>query len=181
SGGVSGGGGYGVLWCYFLLMVVNFWNFIYLFGHFSLSHTYTGVIPENKHLLWFEYALHHTVNISTKSQLVSWMMGYLNFQIEHHLFPAMPQYKNAIAAPYVRRFCAKWADTPASSESAGLKYVEHSYTQAWWLMLSNLNKVGKHYYDHGVTVDGVGSEEAAKPTEQAQAQEQDQEQDLHLD
>jgi acyl-CoA 6-desaturase (Delta-6 desaturase) len=167
SGGVSGGGG---VWCYFLLMVVNFWNFIYLFGHFSLSHTYTGVISEDTHLLWFEYALNHTVNISTKSQLVSWMMGYLNFQIEHHLFPAMPQYKNAIAAPYVRRFCAKWAD------AAGLKYVEHSYTQAWWMMLSNLNKVGKHYYEHGVGTDGVG-EEAAKVTEQ----EQEQEQDLHLD
>jgi len=170
SGGGGGGGG-GILWCYFLLMVVNFWNFIYLFGHFSLSHTFTGVIPEDKHLLWFEYALHHTVNISTKSPMVSWMMGYLNFQIEHHLFPAMPQHKNAIAAPYVRRFCVKWADAPASSESSestGLKYIEHSYTQAWWLMLSNLNKVGKHYYEHGVTADGVCGEPAAA-------------QDLHLD
>jgi fatty acid desaturase len=164
SGGVSGGG---ILWCYFLLMVVNFWNFIYLFGHFSLSHTFTGVIPEDKHLLWFEYALHHTVNISTKSQFVTWIMGYLNFQIEHHLFPSMPQYKNATAAPYVRRFCAKWADT------AGLKYVEHSYTTAWCLMLSNLNKVGKHYYEHGIATDG--SESLAPAPAQAQAE------NLHLD
>jgi len=145
GGGIGGGGGGGsLLWCYFLLMVVNFWNFIYLFGHFSLSHSFTDVIPEDKHLLWFEYALHHTVNISTKSQLVTWIMGYLNFQIEHHLFPSMPQYKNAMAAPYVRRFCAKWTD------AAGLKYVEHSYTTAWRLMLSNLNEVGKHYYENGV-------------------------------
>ena len=143
SGGVSGGG---LLWCYFLLMIVNFWNFIYLFGHFSLSHTFTGVIPEDKHLLWFEYALDHTVNISTKSPLVSWIMGYLNFQIEHHLFPSMPQYKNAIAAPYVRAFCDKW--------SPDLKYIEHSYKKAWWLMLSNLNEVGKHYYDNGVSKSG---------------------------
>jgi fatty acid desaturase len=145
SGGASGGG---LLWCYFILMVVNFWNFIYLFGHFSLSHTFTDVIPEDKHLLWFEYALDHTVNISTKSQLVTWIMGYLNFQIEHHLFPSMPQYKNAIAAPYVRRFCAKWAS------AAGLKYVEHSYTTAWRLMLSNLNQVGKHYHEHGILIKG---------------------------
>jgi fatty acid desaturase len=144
SGGASGGG---LIWCYFLLMIVNFSNFIYLFGHFSLSHTFTGVIPEDKHLLWFEYALNHTVNISTKSQLVTWIMGYLNFQIEHHLFPSMPQYKNAAAAKHVQRFCAKWADV------AGLKYVEHSYTEAWWLMLSNLNKVGKHYYENGIVHD----------------------------
>ena len=171
SGGVSSGG---LIWCYFLLMIVNFWNFIYLFGHFSLSHTFTGVIPEDKHLLWFEYALNHTVNISTKSQLVTWIMGYLNFQIEHHLFPSMPQYKNAAATKHVQRFCAKWADV------AGLKYVEHSYTKAWWLMLSNLNKVGKHYYENGVGADGVG-EEAAKATEKEQEQEQEQEQGLHLD
>ena len=137
----GGDTGTGLLWSYFLLMVVNFWNFIFLFGHFSLSHTFTDVVPETKHLLWFEYALHHTVNISTKSALVTWIMGYLNFQIEHHLFPSMPQYKNALAAPYVRAFCEKW--------SSDLKYTEHSYKDAWRLMLSNLNQVGKHYYENG--------------------------------
>jgi fatty acid desaturase len=138
----GGGGGGGLLWSYFLLMVVNFWNFIFLFGHFSLSHTFTGVVPETTHLLWFEYALNHTVNISTRSAIVTWIMGYLNFQIEHHLFPSMPQYKNALAAPYVRAFCEKW--------SSDLKYTEHSYKDAWRLMLSNLNQVGKHYYENGV-------------------------------
>ena len=143
----------GVLWCYFLLMIVNFWNMVYLFGHFSLSHTFTGVIPANKHLLWFEYAIGHSVNISTKSELVSWIMGYLNFQIEHHLFPSMPQYKNAIAAPYVRRFCEKWAattDTETDADARLLKYTEYSYITAWRMMLSNLNQVGKHYYDNGI-------------------------------
>ena len=141
----SGGGGGGLVWSYFLLMVVNFWNFIYLFGHFSLSHTFTGVVPETKHILWFEYALNHTVNISTRSALVSWVMGYLNFQIEHHLFPSMPQHKNALAAPYVRAFCERHA--PA------LKNTEHSYKDAWRLMLSNLNQVGKHYYENGIAIE----------------------------
>ena len=145
TGGGTGSGG--ILWSYFLLMVVNFWNFIYLFGHFSLSHTFTGVVLENQHILWFEYALNHTVNISTRSALVSWVMGYLNFQIEHHLFPSMPQHKNAIAAPYIRAFCERHA--PA------LKYTEHSYKDAWCMMLSNLNQVGKHYYENGVGT-GVG-------------------------
>ena len=153
----SDDGARGVLWCYFLLMVVNFWNLVYLFGHFSLSHTYTGVIPANKHLLWFEYAIGHTVNISTKSALVSWIMGYLNFQIEHHLFPSMPQYKNILAAPYVRRFCEKWA-SDADADARLLKYTEHSYMTAWRMMLSNLNQVGKHYYDNGI------AESVATPT-----------------
>ena len=140
----------GVLWCYFLFMVLNFWNMVYLFGHFSLSHTFTGVIPANKHLLWFEYAIGHSVNISTKSALVSWIMGYLNFQIEHHLFPSMPQYKNMLAAPYVRRFCDKWAVADTDADARLLKYTEHSYITAWRMMLSNLNQVGKHYYDNGI-------------------------------
>jgi fatty acid desaturase 2 (delta-6 desaturase) len=139
---------YTLIFSYFLGMVLNFWNFIYLFGHFTLSHTFTGVVPEDKHLLWFEYAIQHTVNISTNSALVTWIMGYLNFQIEHHLFPSMPQYKNAAAAPYVRRFCEKWKNH--------LTYTEHSYVNAWWLMLSNLNQVGKHYYKNGVEYcDGI--------------------------
>jgi len=157
DGGDGGDGERGIIGAYFLLMIINFWNFIYLFGHFSLSHTFTGVIPENKHLLWFEYALGHTVNISTKSALVSWVMGYLNFQIEHHLFPSMPQYKNAFAAPYVRRFCEKWSDADATAATADghvcVKYTEHSYMTAWRLMLSNLNQVGKHYYENGVAVE----------------------------
>ncbi len=140
--GRGGGGSSDLLWSYFLLMVVNFWNVIYMFGHFTLSHSFTDVVSATKHILWFEYALNHTVNISTRSALVTWIMGYLNFQIEHHLFPSMPQYKNAIAAPYVRAFCEKW--------SSALKYTEHSYKDAWRLMLSNLNQVGKHYYEHGI-------------------------------
>ena len=140
--------GYSIFTAYFLLMICNFWNFIYLFGHFSLSHTFTDVIPEDKHLLWFEYAISHSVNISTKSSLVTWAMGYLNFQIEHHLFPSMPQYKNAVAAPYIRRFCEKW-----NSDKYQLKYTEMSYFKAWKMMFTNLNEVGKHYYDNGVMVE----------------------------
>lgn len=141
-------GGHSLITSYFLLMICNFWNFVYLFGHFSLSHTFTDVIPENKNLLWFEYGIRHSVNISTKSQLIGWIMGYLNFQIEHHLFPSMPQYKNAMAAPYVRRFCEKWHNTiPIGGD---IEYKEISYFQAWLRMFSNLNEVGKHYYENGI-------------------------------
>jgi fatty acid desaturase len=130
----------GILYCYFLLMVCNAFNFMYLFGHFSLSHTFTEVVPENKSLKWFEYAIQHSVNISTQSPLVTWVMGYLNFQIEHHLFPSMPQYKNAIAAPYVKEFCKRWPQ---------VHYTEVDYWTAWKEMFKNLNDTGTHYYRNG--------------------------------
>lgn len=151
------------VYAYGLLMACNFWNVIYLFGHFSLSHTFTDVVPETEHRLWFEYAIRHSVNISNNSALVSWVMGYLNFQIEHHLFPSMPQHKNAIAAPHVRAFCARWNGKNVSNgtDVYHLKYVELGYVEAWRKMFANLSDVGMHYYKNGV-VGNTGNKAAAR-------------------
>jgi hypothetical protein len=127
---------------------------MYLFGHFSLSHTFTDVVPENKSLKWFEYAIQHSVNISTQSPLVTWVMGYLNFQIEHHLFPSMPQYKNAIAAPYVKEFCKRWPQ---------VQYTEVDYWTAWKEMFKNLNDAGTHYYRNGFKSDDFQQSADAVP------------------
>ena len=137
-------GGYSIISAYLILMACNMFTFMYMMGHFSLSHTTTGVTSENKKLLWFEYAIRHSVNISTKSAWISWVMGYLNFQIEHHLFPSMPQYKNVMAAPYVRAFCAKW-NVPGDYD---IQYKELNYFESWRQMFTNLNEVGKHYFNN---------------------------------
>jgi linoleoyl-CoA desaturase len=42
----------------------------------------TGLIPRS----WAEHQLRTTVNFSTKNKWLSWYVGGLNFQIEHHLF-----------------------------------------------------------------------------------------------
>jgi len=140
----------GIIYCYILLMICNAFNFMYLFGHFSLSHTFTEVTPDNVTLKWFEYSIQHSVNISTTSPLVSWIMGYLNFQIEHHLFPSMPQYKNALAAKKVKEFCKKWS----------LEYNEVDYWTAWKKMFKNLDDTGKHYYTNGFNADKPSSSSA---------------------
>jgi fatty acid desaturase 2 (delta-6 desaturase) len=172
-----------IAYCYFLYMICNVFNFIYLFGHFSLSHTFTGVIPETESLRWFEYAIRHSVNISTRSALVTWIMGYLNFQIEHHLFPSMPQYKNVLAAPVVREFCTKWnkekendPDGTGSSYSY-INYVEVGYWYAWKKMFQNLNDIGIHYYKHGV-VGSTSTPHLPDNQEQKQKQKQKQEEDV---
>ena len=36
---------------------------------------------------WFEHQLNTTCNFAMNSKLLSWFIGGLNFQIEHHLFP----------------------------------------------------------------------------------------------
>lgn len=143
--------GYNPLAAYALLVLCNFWNIIYLFGHFSLSHTFTDVVPETENPRWYEYAICHSVNISTNSALVTWVMGYLNFQIEHHLFPSMPQYKNAIASRHVKAFCAKWHGT-GDKNKMDLKYREYGYWDAWRKMFANLTEVGQHYFDNGISL-----------------------------
>jgi fatty acid desaturase 2 (delta-6 desaturase) len=113
---------------------------MYLFGHFSLSHTHLDVVDEDVHKSWPRYAIDHTVNIEPQNPVVSWLMGYLNCQIEHHLWPQMPQYRQPEASLRVQAFCAKH----------GLDYKVVSYPRAWYEMLGNLVKVGDHYYQNGV-------------------------------
>ncbi|MFC2176322.1 fatty acid desaturase family protein [Bacteroidota bacterium] len=44
-----------------------------------------GNVPEN----WYVHQLRTTCNFSPKSRIMSWFIGGLNFQIEHHLFPSI--------------------------------------------------------------------------------------------
>ena len=62
----------------------------YIFTNFAVSHTHKDVVPKSKHISWTLYSANHTTNCSNH-WFVNWWMAYLNFQIEHHLFPSMPQ------------------------------------------------------------------------------------------
>jgi len=106
---------------------------IYLFGHFSLSHTFTPTVDKNDNPNWVRYAIEHTVDISPDNEAVGWLMGYLNNQVIHHLFPSMPQYRGKEVSKDLLLFCKKW----------DIKYTIMSYYEAWYHMLNNLNTVGK--------------------------------------
>jgi len=63
-------------------------------------------------------------------------MGYLNFQIEHHLFPSMPQFRQKLISPRVKAFC----------EAHGLPYQVMSYAEAFRITFANLNEVGREQW-----------------------------------
>jgi fatty acid desaturase len=105
---------------------------IYLFGHFSLSHSFTPTVDKNDNPNWVRFAIEHTVDISPNNRLVSWIMGYLNNQVIHHLFPSMPQYKGPEVSKELILFCKKW----------DIKYNIMTYFDAWHRMLENLDTVG---------------------------------------
>ena len=105
---------------------------VYLFGQFSLSHTFMPTVNENENPNWVRYSLEHTVDIEPNNYAVTWVMGYLNNQVIHHLFPSMPQYRGPEVSKELIEFCKKW----------DLKYNIITYREAWYNMFANLRKVG---------------------------------------
>jgi fatty acid desaturase len=66
-------------------------------------------------------------------RLVDGILGGLNYQIEHHLFPSMPRPSLRRAQPLIRRFCAEHAIAYTQTD------LFDSYRQA----LRHLHKVGR--------------------------------------
>jgi fatty acid desaturase 2 (delta-6 desaturase) len=125
------------VFCAILYHFIAIWiTGIYLFGQFSLSHTFTPTIDKNENPNWVRYAIEHTVDISPKNKLVGWIMGYLNNQVVHHLFPSMPQYRGPEVSEELMLFCKKWY----------IKYTIMNYYEAWYHTLNNLNKVGNEIH-----------------------------------
>ncbi|KAL6753194.1 hypothetical protein V8C86DRAFT_3103353 [Haematococcus lacustris] len=124
------------------LFLLTYWlTGMYLFGHFSLSHSFTPVVEDTDHKSWVRFAMEHTVDISPGNALVDWAMGYLNYQVIHHMFPTMPQFRNPVVSRELQGLAKRW----------GLDYQCVSYAGAWSKMLGNLDEVGRHYWDeaHG--------------------------------
>lgn len=68
---------------------------------------------------------------------VTWAMGGLNHQIEHHLFPRMPSVNLRRARPIVRTFCAE----------RGVPYTETGLLTAYRIVIRYLNRVGLGHAD----------------------------------
>ena len=56
-----------------------------------------------------------TANFATKNKLISWLVGGLNFQIEHHLFPKISHIHYPAISKIIKETCAEY----------GIKYIEY--------------------------------------------------------
>lgn len=76
---------------------------------FQLAHTVEGTdhpIPDadgNIHNIWAVHQLHTTMNFSRKNKILSWYVGGLNYQVEHHLFPKICHVHYPKIAPIVKK------------------------------------------------------------------------------
>lgn len=84
---------------------------------------------------WSENQFAETSNFATQSKLASWLLGGLNFQIEHHLFPKISHIHYPQIAPIVKEFC----------KNKNIQYNELTFSGAVISHIKMLHKLGKPY------------------------------------
>jgi len=139
-----------VIGCYLLVQQLAG---AYIFTNFAMSHTHLDVVQADEHVHWCEYSSNHTTNLSNH-WFVNWWMAYLNFQIEHHMFPAMPQFRHPATSIRVRELFNKH----------GLTYDVRGYFSCLGETLQNLHDVGhfEHDKENEEFINGIHDEESKK-------------------
>lgn len=57
---------------------------------------------------WAVHQVKTTANFAPRNKIISWYVGGLNFQVEHHLFPRISHIHYPAINPIVRRICAEF-------------------------------------------------------------------------
>jgi linoleoyl-CoA desaturase len=89
---------------------------------FQLAHSVVEAefpLPNDENIIENEWAIHQmntTVNFARNNKIISWYVGGLNFQVEHHLFPNIchvhyPEISK-IVEETAKEFGVPYLDTP---------------------------------------------------------------------
>ncbi|WP_373283583.1 fatty acid desaturase family protein [Sediminivirga luteola] len=104
---------------------------VYMGASFAPNHKGMPVIARDAKLDFFSKQVRTSRNIAG-GWWATWLMGGLNYQIEHHLFPSMPRPHLAAARRIVRDVC-RIEDVP---------YTETSLWRSYGIVIAYLNRVG---------------------------------------
>jgi linoleoyl-CoA desaturase len=113
----------GIVWWQVLtgFLLMHFVAGLILTLVFQLAHSVEGTehpLPDTNGTIANDWAIHQmetTMNFCRESKLISWYVGGLNFQIEHHLFPRVAHVHYPHIAPIVKR----------TAEEFGITYREN--------------------------------------------------------
>lgn len=107
---------------------------------FQLAHSVEGTthpLPDDKGIIENDWAIHQlntTVNFSRRNRWLSWYIGGLNFQVEHHLFPRVSHVHYPAISHIVK-------DT---AEEFGIPYLEkETFGQALQSHIIFLKRLGR--------------------------------------
>lgn len=97
---------------------------------FPLADEATGKMEDE----WAVHQLKTTANFATRSRVISWLVGGLNFQVEHHLFPRISHIHYPAINKIVKDACKEFNVT----------YIEYkTMGQAIWSHMNYLKQVGQ--------------------------------------
>lgn len=122
----------------FLLM--HFVSGVILTVIFQLAHSVEGThhpLPTAAGIIENDWAIHQmntTVNFAPKNKVLSWYVGGLNFQIEHHLFPRISHIHYPAIAPIVEQTARQY----------NIPYLQHNtFGAAFNAHILFLKRLGK--------------------------------------
>ncbi|APX04224.1 acyl-CoA desaturase [Arthrobacter sp. QXT-31] len=104
---------------------------LYMGATFAPNHKGMPVIDRDAKLDFFSKQVRTSRNISG-GWWATWLMGGLNYQVEHHLFPSMPRPHLAKARRLVREQCTRLS----------VPYTETSIWSSYGTVITYLNRVG---------------------------------------
>ena len=104
---------------------------VYMGASFAPNHKGMPIIAEGARLDFFSKQVRTSRNIRG-GWWATWLMGGLNYQVEHHLFPSMARPHLAKARTVVREHCA----------TLGVPYTETSLWRSYAIVIDYLNRVG---------------------------------------
>lgn len=104
---------------------------VYMGASFAPNHKGMPVVAPEARLDFFTKQVRTSRNISG-GRWATWLMGGLNHQVEHHLFPSMPRPHLAAAREIVREYCM----------SNGVPYTETTLLRSYGIVIAYLNRVG---------------------------------------
>ncbi|ULQ57983.1 acyl-CoA desaturase [Flavihumibacter rivuli] len=88
----------------------------------TVEHTAFPLPDEKTNKLEDEWAVHQlktTANFATNNKVVSWLVGGLNFQVEHHLFPKISHVHYPAISRIIKQACQEY----------GIPYIEYPKTR----------------------------------------------------
>ena len=104
--------GTGAVWSAFIIMLMaevwaNLHSFLVIVPNHSAGDIYQFSEPHKSQGEFYLRQIMGSVNYNTGTDFIDFAQGFLNYQIEHHLFPNIPHSYYQKMQPLVKQVCAK--------------------------------------------------------------------------
>lgn len=129
---------YSVGWLSWLIgfLIITFVCGVVISIVFQLAHVVQGteffsVQGGDQEHNWAIHQVRSTADFATKNRFLHWMLGGLNFQVEHHLFPRISHIHYPVIARYVKQTCSEYGiiyHEYKSMLSAVISHIIHLYS-----------------------------------------------------